>query len=689
MTPRRRSFIRKIVYSVCILLLMLVLNWLGRPAIVQTAGFKGSPGGKLAQEQKKNKIEQVYLGKIDPASQTLRLATLGMRGIAANILWTKGIEYQKKKDWTNLSATLNQIIKLQPNFIDVWRHQGWNLSYNCSVEFDDYRQRYHWVIKGIEFLQLGTTYNEREPRLLRDIGWFIAQKIGRADEHKQFRRLFREDDVFNAELPKSQRDNWLVGKEWFRKAERLIDTEDVSERGMNPLVFRSQAPMCQMNCAAALEKEGVFGEKAKKAWKQAAKDWYDFGKFAIRTSSNYMVHLGELERLEKDRKKLVNELDNLAPGVREKIHEQRFSQLTDEQRKALETPESQRTSKQRRLAQEAAGLLGIKIRTIFKHSDVPKENRNAAKEIEKQINFLDFRIGMTARYRGVVNYDYWRLRADIEQEKELLTARKAIYEANDAFNKSDLKGAKDAFELGSVNWARVLAQQPLLKEDKATSDDIEDLLEQYARVLDQDDQLFPPNFALAPYVSEQIQQSPKMPRIRMNYLKAVAAEQKDDLLTAVSFYRKTLNAWKLLLADFPSLQYASDPVSCAAILEIAKKYDDTLKKIGKPLPGDFPLHGFIRVQLEHDPETEAAQIALQDAESKANEKQWAAATKSYEQAFKLWRRVLDRYPTAIGDTTVGEDLIVWIDQYRACLKKENREMPKNFDLQEIVDRYGK
>ncbi len=41
-----------------------------------------------------------------------------------------------KKDWTNLSATLNQLTKVQPHFISVWRFQGWTLAYNCSTEFD-------------------------------------------------------------------------------------------------------------------------------------------------------------------------------------------------------------------------------------------------------------------------------------------------------------------------------------------------------------------------------------------------------------------------------------------------------------------------------------------------------------------------------------------------------------------------
>ena len=141
-----------------------------------------SPGGKLAQLRDEYGLSQADLGEIDPTSEALKLATLGMRGPAANIMWQKANEYKKTEDWMAFSAALEQIIRLQPNFINVWRFQAWNLSYNISVEFDDYHDRYYWVMKGINFIIGGTRYNKNEPRLLYDVGWFIAQKIGRADE---------------------------------------------------------------------------------------------------------------------------------------------------------------------------------------------------------------------------------------------------------------------------------------------------------------------------------------------------------------------------------------------------------------------------------------------------------------------------------------------------------------------------
>ena len=215
---KNNSFYRKIAYLCGIAILIVPISLISAPAASRTQG-----GGELSQLRRDYKLSQAQLGKIDPASASMSLATLGMRGVAANLLWQKAIESKKKEDWDVLKATLNQITKLQPNFVSVWQFQAWNISYNVSVEFDDFRHRYHWVKKGIDYLLEGTEYNESEPLLLWDAGWFFGHKMGRADEYKQFRRLFREDEDFHQELPidlnqvrgaDGRPDNWLCGR-WF------------------------------------------------------------------------------------------------------------------------------------------------------------------------------------------------------------------------------------------------------------------------------------------------------------------------------------------------------------------------------------------------------------------------------------------------------------------------------------------
>lgn len=130
----------------------------------------------------------------------MRLATLGMRGVAVCILWQRAEYFKREQFWDNYSATLNQITRLEPHFVKVWDFLSWNLSYNISVEFDDYRQRYAWVKKGIDYLLVGTKYNRKKTDLPYEIGWKFGNKFGVSDEKVQFRQLYRMDDDWHTEL---------------------------------------------------------------------------------------------------------------------------------------------------------------------------------------------------------------------------------------------------------------------------------------------------------------------------------------------------------------------------------------------------------------------------------------------------------------------------------------------------------
>jgi len=493
-SPKKRSFWRKIAYLAVIAVLLGLLSWLGRPSTTGTDRHQGSPGGVLAQLREKEQLSQTGLGQIDPAGETIKLATLGLRGIAANILWEKANRYKMKKDWTNLSATLEQITRLQPNFISVWRFQAWNLAYNVSAEFDDFRERYRWVIRGIDFLKGGIKYNQREPRLLWDVGWFISQKIGRSDERKQFRRLFKADDDFHGDRPVALRDNWLVGKEWFERAEELVDSLGVTMKGMSPLIFRSDAPMCQMNYAEALETDGTFGEVARGAWIGAAKEWDRYGSVDIPTSYGVNIRLSEQERFEKIAKELVEKLEALQPGLREKIIQEKRAKLTDAQREALATPLKDRAEDQHKLAAEATEALKVTNELLARRITGPK--RKEALELAKEATEAQQRADVIRRYRQVVNYTYWGDRAKIEQENDTLSARKLIYQGDQALAEADLTAARDFYDRGLATWRKVLDRFPVLIEDNTFGSDMIEVIGRYRRILDQLDDPFPKNFIL-------------------------------------------------------------------------------------------------------------------------------------------------------------------------------------------------
>ncbi|MBC7352534.1 MAG: IRE (iron responsive element), partial [Thermogutta sp.] len=113
----RQQFLRKIVYLVIMAVLLGVLAYLGTPAAPSRDPQRSSPGGVLAQVREKEGLTPTQLGQLDPSGEAIKLATLGMRGVAVHILWMKAEDYKRRKDWTNLSATLEQMVKLEPHFV--------------------------------------------------------------------------------------------------------------------------------------------------------------------------------------------------------------------------------------------------------------------------------------------------------------------------------------------------------------------------------------------------------------------------------------------------------------------------------------------------------------------------------------------------------------------------------------------
>jgi hypothetical protein len=492
----RRSFFLKIVYLMGIGVLLLPLSYLSQPATGRVQTSRGGHGGLLAQMRGKYELSEAQLGEIDPTSETIKLATFGMRGVAANVLWEKANRYDRKKDWTNLSATLQQIAKLEPHFIAVWRFQAWRVSYNISAQFDDFRGRYRWVIRGINFLEEGIRYNEREPVLRWDVGWFTSQKIGRADEKVQFRRLFKEDDDFHGSRPPELRDNWLVGKLSFEKAEELVE-EGASLRKMSPVLFYSEKPMCQMNYAENLGEDGIFEEKLRIAWDRATREWSEYGDREIPTSFGDIIRLNDRGMYYNKAEELRARLEAMTGDLREQIAEERKAALGAEQREAYETPPEERTERQHELVAEVNRKLNVS------HQDVAERltgaERGRGLEIAEQLAEAERLTDIVRRYQQIVNYEFWQRRAAVEQTSQALEARKLIYEGRQEFvEQIRLRRAKEKFEAGLAKWREVLdmPQFPGLVEDRNLGRDIIDAIKLYRRILDACDEPFPEDFIL-------------------------------------------------------------------------------------------------------------------------------------------------------------------------------------------------
>ena len=151
---------RKMAYGIGIVLLLVPIVYLGFPAKQNAAAGEQSGGlGVLARMRQDYDLGEATLGQVDPSSSAMNLVLLGLRGPAASVLHLKAIEYQERKQWAKLKATVDSIILLQPHYVQIWKFQGWNLAYNVSREWDKVDDRFYWVKEGIKFLILGTERN--------------------------------------------------------------------------------------------------------------------------------------------------------------------------------------------------------------------------------------------------------------------------------------------------------------------------------------------------------------------------------------------------------------------------------------------------------------------------------------------------------------------------------------------------
>lgn len=506
MNPQR-SYVRKIVYLVALVGLLLVLSWLGQPTSGDSAADAKEQGAggffqihNLAELRNIHHLSEAQLGEIDPAGTTIKLATLGMRGVAANVLWEKANSYKMKKDWTNLSATLQQITLLEPHFLSVWRFQAWNLSYNVSAEFDDYRERYRWLIKGVDFLREGIRSNQHEPMLVWDVGWYVGHKIGVADESIQFRRLLKEDDEtfrrWNDFRPVDDRDNWLVGKDWFARSEQLVDT-GAPLRKTSPVIFFSNYPMAQMSYSEGLEKDGVFGERARIAWSKAGKDWFDYGARAMPSmDGTRSIHLNDAEQLDAEAANRVARLDAIEPGLRETIRKERYAALSAADRKSFETPPEKRSSADWQKAYE------IEERLKVTHDQVARRIKGASEKgplkLAREATDFERRAEEIRSNRNIVNFGYWRGRAQFEQAPEALSARENIYQGAQAMAAGDLLKARELYETGFAKWRLLFDRKDFstLKNEESLGQDVVEMIYHYRRVLEKSDKPFPTDFAL-------------------------------------------------------------------------------------------------------------------------------------------------------------------------------------------------
>ena len=516
-----RSFVRKIIYIVIIAVLLIPLAMISRPEVVGQ-----DEGGILSRMRRDKKLTQAELTKIDPASETMKLASLGLRGVAINMLWMQSIEHKKEEDYDKLASTLKALAKIQPNFVKVWEYQAHNLAYNVSMEFDDYEYRYQWVKKGLDFLQNGVHYNVKDHRMTDQLGFMTGNKFGKSDEKKSFRRMFRKDDEFHqsmADLVSPELydvdvfgpDSWLLAYQWYDLSHRLVD--DLGhQKYRNDVMFYMYRPSQIRNRGLSLQTENRTDDVIQEVWQYADSAWKGYGNREILNSYGQPFRMEQSHQRREELEDLRQELDRLVPGVRrELLAELRADMsLTPGQTMLLDMPADQLTDEQEREVNELSERIQSQddqIDSRIAQRAVGK-NKLAAVRISSKI-YENIQLGRTeSKDSSNVNYDFWRSRNEAEAKDLTVSARQALYDArrmrrasiyDDEFDvdyvtkkrTSTKKGAISLYEDAFRQWSEVFRLYPNLQESPL-SDDMADEMHQYQEMLTFSNSEWPEDFPL-------------------------------------------------------------------------------------------------------------------------------------------------------------------------------------------------
>jgi len=274
-----------------------------------------------------------------------------------------------------------------------------------------------------------------------------------------------------------------------------IGEEKLSEKntGKSPVLFHSNPPMALINYSAAIQEEGFFDEVAQTSWAKAHQAWMDYGDLDIRTTQDFYIRLNEAEEFDIEVAELNRQLMELLPNAKDLVYQKKLSELPEDVRRTIQTPDAERTPDQWSLYFENAYKVEVSPSEIVLHA--PESIKPQARWLAKQINQKAGRADFIKRYRQIVNFDYWMTRCRVEQLEEANQARKYLYQAEDHFKNARLEFAEQDYEIAWDAWAKIYQQYPQLR-DVVGAEDVVDAIKRYTSLLGQLDRPFPTDFKL-------------------------------------------------------------------------------------------------------------------------------------------------------------------------------------------------
>lgn len=135
---------------------------------------------KLSAEREQYGLTHTdVLENAPPALAFTTVAFGGFRGLIANVLWYRANDLQNDGNYFEAMSLSDWITKLQSDIGEAWANRAWNMTYNISVQFPDFHDRWLWINSGLELLRdEGLRYNPNDVELYRELAWIYQDKIG-------------------------------------------------------------------------------------------------------------------------------------------------------------------------------------------------------------------------------------------------------------------------------------------------------------------------------------------------------------------------------------------------------------------------------------------------------------------------------------------------------------------------------
>ena len=526
-----RPLVRKIIYIAMIGGLIIPLSLIALPETRDADGKIKNAGGVLSRLRNEHALSQARLSEVDPASETMKLASLGLRGIAVNVLWSQATEQKKNGDFDGLNSTLQALTKIQPSFIRVWEYQAHNLAYNVSMEFDDYEYRYHWVKKGLNFLKSGIRYNKQDHRITDSLGFFTGNKMGKSDEKDSFRRIFASDAEFHEqmsdridpegyELREYGHDSWKMAYQWYNYSRKMVDS-GVAKKQRSDMIFYMFRPSQIRNMGMSLQAEHPTGSVIQEVWRDSYEEWVDYGEQELVNTLGVRIKLNGSISIEDKLDRLRRELDALVPeGTRRELTQEILpnsplsEEEQDEYRMLSELPADQFSNDEQQRWRYLSKALKAELAKLDQRiaAEAAKENLVAATEIVGEIIRSQQELKTISRDNETVNFPYWDSRTRTESENATVIAQQALYEAQQQWKQSvyedefdydyrtkkktiTRKGAITLYNEAFEYWKPIMNGNPRLNEGQL-GDRLIEHVKEYRKMLDFTNRELPKDFAM-------------------------------------------------------------------------------------------------------------------------------------------------------------------------------------------------